>query len=180
MEKILTALVTGIQKKPYHDPQTVKKFLERIRQGPPYLRDEGLEAHFCTFLAPVNLKERKIFIGHHKKGDSWMPPGGHIDLGENPIDTVGREWYEELGFVMTDEKIELFDISMITIKRPNQKCKIHYDFWHMVHSDLKLFKYDEREFYKAGWYDIEQACDMVTNPVYKIEFAKLREHFFKV
>lgn len=33
----------------------------------------------------------------HKKAELWLPPGGHVESGENPRETVRGEVQEELG-----------------------------------------------------------------------------------
>ena len=33
----------------------------------------------------------------HKKAELWLPPGGHVDPGEDPQETFRREAMEELG-----------------------------------------------------------------------------------
>jgi 8-oxo-dGTP diphosphatase len=35
--------------------------------------------------------------------DGWMPPGGHLERGENPVEALTREIVEELGVAMTFE-----------------------------------------------------------------------------
>ena len=180
MRQSLRKSILSLSDKEYIDKEIYKKFCDRIDQGPPYYRDEGAASHFCTFLIPVNLRDKKIFIGHHIKADSWMPPGGHIDVGESPLQTVKREWQEELKMELTSEKIQLFDISIIQINNPKFPCKTHYDFWHLVHCEIIKFNFDKREFYKAGWYDIKNATKLVTNPVYLLVFDKLAKYFFRV
>ena len=34
----------------------------------------------------------------HKKVQEWLPPGGHVDLNEDPVQTTLREIKEETGF----------------------------------------------------------------------------------
>lgn len=44
----------------------------------------------------------------HKKRDTWETAGGHIELGETPLDAAKRELFEETGAVSYDIK-PLFD-----------------------------------------------------------------------
>ena len=41
--------------------------------------------------------KNKIFLHWHAKVKEWLPPGGHIELNEDPIETAIRETIEELG-----------------------------------------------------------------------------------
>lgn len=41
--------------------------------------------------------EDKVLLHFHKKRQSWMPPGGHVELDEDPNQAAIREVYEESG-----------------------------------------------------------------------------------
>ncbi len=165
MREDLLALITQLRTKPYTDRAVLDQFEVRVNEGPPYTRDEGSAHHFCSFLLPVNMQERRVYLGHHIKGASWMPPGGHIDRGERVITAVIREFQEELQQTITDRQVELFTASIIQISRPGP-CATHFDFWHLVHTDVIDFPYDPKEFHDAQWFRIEKAVTQVTHPVY--------------
>jgi 8-oxo-dGTP pyrophosphatase MutT (NUDIX family) len=78
-----------------------------------------MEKHFTTTAVLVSDgSPKKILLGLHKKLGVWLPPGGHIDPGETPIDSVIRETMEEAGidiaeyFVVTslDERVNSLPI----------------------------------------------------------------------
>lgn len=46
----------------------------------------------------------KILLSRHKKRTTWETQGGHIELGEAPLEAAKRELYEESGAV--DYEIE--------------------------------------------------------------------------
>lgn len=50
----------------------------------------------------------KWILCKHKKRDTWETAGGHIELGETPLDAAKRELFEETGAVSFDIK-PLFD-----------------------------------------------------------------------
>ena len=39
----------------------------------------------------------EVLLAHHKKLGAWVPIGGHVELGENPEETLFREIQEECG-----------------------------------------------------------------------------------
>ena len=41
--------------------------------------------------------EGKVLLHMHKKLHMWLPPGGHIELDEDPVEAVLREAKEETG-----------------------------------------------------------------------------------
>lgn len=42
----------------------------------------------------------KVLLHRHKKLDLWLPPGGHVDLGEFPDEAAVREVLEEAGLAV--------------------------------------------------------------------------------
>src|SRR3989338_5440836 len=122
----------SLLKNPHIDNNYLLLLLKRIEKSKKLLKQEGVRDHFSSLFVPVNIRERKIFLVHHKKAGSWIPPGGHIDSGEMPVQTVKREFHEELGFTLTNEKIQLFSASTYVLKK-DPFCKIHYDIWYLVY-----------------------------------------------
>lgn len=167
-----------LKNKIYVDKQLMEKFLKRIKSGQS-LTKEGSEAnHFCSFFLPVHLQTKSIYLGHHIKGDDWMPPGGHIKLKETPLQTVVREFYEELEHKLTGEKIELFDLTIKKINNPKHNCKVHYDFWYLVFTQKHNFIFSKREFYTAGWLEIAKAPKLMRHKDYKAVIGKLPKILF--
>ena len=164
--------VLKLKNSPYVNKETIDEFLTFIRSGEPLVKPQNPAQHLCSFFLPVHAESKSVFLGHHIKADSWIPPGGHIDPAESPLDAVKREFGEELGMELTNEVINLFNLSVIHIN-DHRLCKTHYDFWYAVFTDKKDFQFDKKEFYDAGWFFIEDAYQKVTNPVYKPVFKKL-------
>lgn len=169
--------ILTLKNKSFVDLTVLRGYLKRLGRNSHVLRDEGVTDHFCTFCAPVNKQQQKIFIGHHIKSGSWIPPGGHIDLiDQTPIDTVKREFKEELKQDLRNDQIKLFNISHIKI--PNRPgCTEHYDIWYLVHlNDLPIFTFDKGEFYEAGWYSLDEALQKKSRPEFKAVLKKLETY----
>lgn len=159
MQKKIKNLVSKLKKLSHVDRKTIKKFLKRIQSDKNITQEENPEDHFCAFFVPVYLLKLEIFIGYHIKAQEWIPPGGHIERGEMPGNTVYREFSEELSYDLTDEKVKLFDIGITRINNldAKRKCKIHWDFWYYVKTKKIDFVYDKSEFHNAGWFTIDRA-----------------------
>lgn len=159
MKNILTEELKALKKFEHVNKQTVNEFMKRLETDSTVTDKENPQDHFCSFFVPVYFPTLEIFAGHHIKADEWIPPGGHMEKNETTIDTVIREFYEELKHRLTDEKVVLFDlgITLITNNLHNRKCRVHRDFWHYVIVDKLPFSYDKREFYDAAWLPIDTA-----------------------
>ena len=50
--------------------------------------------HLVSYFAVVDGHD--ILLVDHKSAQLWLPPGGHVEPGEHPRETVVRELFEEL------------------------------------------------------------------------------------
>ena len=56
-----------------------------------------MEMHFATSGFIVNSDSTKVLMVYHKKLDTWVIPGGHLEPNEYPADGAVREVFEETG-----------------------------------------------------------------------------------
>lgn len=54
------------------------------------------------FVVVLSRYQGKILLSRHHKRDTWETQGGHIELGETPLEAARRELYEESGAVRFD------------------------------------------------------------------------------
>jgi len=74
---------------------------------------------YVPYLVPISVKaiiieNGKVWLRKNER-DEWELPGGKIDPGEQPEETVLRELLEELGF--TSEVNGIVDAHMYTIQK---------------------------------------------------------------
>jgi 8-oxo-dGTP pyrophosphatase MutT (NUDIX family) len=140
--------------------QTLTSYIEEAKV---LTRGEGNENHVNVFFLPYDRDAGKIYLGHHKKADDWIPPGGHIEPGETPTAAVLREFQEELNITPHEDQLELWNLSYKYIGRPEAGCVGHYDIWYLVHISSQLdFVYDPGEYHAAGWFDIAAGIGKIT------------------
>lgn len=141
-----------------------QRILERIGQG-ALVRDEDAESHFCVYFLPFNPATAQVFLGHHKKADLWLSPGGHIEIGETLADAVNREIFEELGI---DERLDAtaspFMLSVVDIERPVARpCRTHCDIWFLLETSAHSMEASPEEFHEARWLTIDEAKGLTTD-----------------
>lgn len=159
---------------PHTDATVYNRFLARINpdlievnKHYDLTHEKNPQSHLCCFTLPLDRINKSIFLGHHIKADDWIPPGGHIDEGETPMQTVRREFSEELDYQITHEPIMLFDLSIKTIDNPKYLCKEHYDLWYAVETGKKQFRIDKGEFYDGGWFSYDKALFQIKTPFFR-------------
>lgn len=54
------------------------------------------DPHLVSYFPVVDPEADAILLGEHRKAGLWLPPGGHVEPGEHPRQTVQRECLEEL------------------------------------------------------------------------------------
>lgn len=155
--------ISAIYPLPGVDPATVKKY-EALRIGQTtHTKGEGNPHHYCAFFLPYDQARGEIYLGHHKKANDWIPPGGHLEPGETPSQAAIREMQEELGVVISQAELEPFALSVKSIGRPEQGCVAHYDVWHLVHVSAQPFAYLKSEFYDARWFPVAEGIAQIKN-----------------
>jgi 8-oxo-dGTP pyrophosphatase MutT (NUDIX family) len=80
---------------------------------------------WVTTIFLVN-SEKKVLLTWNKNLQTWIPVGGHIDLGETPMDAITREVKEETGidfeFVHDRESLRDGDVDVMPLYR------VHLDY----------------------------------------------------
>ena len=56
-----------------------------------------MDRHFTSTVFVVDLSKEAILLHWHEKVCAWLPPGGHIERDEDPVQAAKREVLEETG-----------------------------------------------------------------------------------
>lgn len=142
------------------------EFIKRINQG-KLLRQENPSDHFCVFFLPVDYESKSVYLVDHIKADDWIPPGGHIENFEHPVETVKREIVEELNFKVNENDIKIFDLTIKDITNLVRSCRKHWDIWYLIPVKKRNFKIDMREFRGGKWFtvgDLKSEKVLITYP----------------
>jgi 8-oxo-dGTP pyrophosphatase MutT (NUDIX family) len=150
------------------DQKTRDRFLEKIKSTEKLTKNVNSDEHICSFFIPYNRQTGTVYIGHHIKANSWIPPGGHINELEHPVETVVREFFEELGTNIDKSQVSTLSLSIKDISdNPRNPCKVHYDLWYVVDVPRIDFAFIKREYYDARWMTIDEAMKVMNIPLYK-------------
>jgi 8-oxo-dGTP diphosphatase len=129
--------------------------------------------HLVSYLAVIDGES--LLLVDHKSAQLWLPPGGHVEPGEHPRDTVVRELREELGFA------PVHDIGpplMVTCTNTVGLTAGHVDvsLWYIVRSvRTQRMVYDALEFHGIRWFGYADVPAERTDPHLTRFVRKLRE-----
>ena len=134
--------------------------------------------HLVVYFIPVDAAERCLLLGDHRKSGLWLPPGGHVEDGEDPRQAVIREAREELGI---DAEFQDEHPLFLTVTRTNQvNSHLDVNLWFV----LRVARHgtqlnpDPREFKGIRWFGLDEQQDWAAD-TYDPEMhrfaAKLRQ-----
>lgn len=152
----LLNLIDIVSQKNTVNKTTVNLFKKRIKEK-KLIKNVNVSNHFCVFFLPIDVQNKKIYLCYHKKANDWIPPGGHIDENELPIQTVIRECKEELSIDINEDQIEFFNLSVKQVDNTNSNCKTHYDIWYLVNLKVQYIDFIKKEYFDAKWVLISEA-----------------------
>jgi 8-oxo-dGTP diphosphatase len=119
--------------------------------------------HLVVYFIPVDAASRCLLLGDHRKSGLWLPPGGHVEEGEDPRQAVIREAREELGISaqFNDEKPFFLTVT------PTTGANSHLDvsLWFVLQAARHATRLtpDPREFNGVRWFDLDQQQNWPTD-----------------
>ncbi|BBH71622.1 DNA mismatch repair protein MutT [Actinoplanes sp. OR16] len=107
--------------------------------------------HLVSYVVPVDPATGSLLLVDHVNAGLWLPPGGHVEPGEDPRDTAAREVHEELGVTVPPAERPLF----LTVTRTVGLDAGHTDvsLWFVQPLDLdQRLTPDQGEFRAVRWW----------------------------
>ncbi len=110
--------------------------------------------HLVSYVVPIDPGDGSVLLIDHVNAGLWLPPGGHVEPGEDPAETARREAYEELGLeVIVGEPLFITVTTTVGIDRGHTDVSL----WYPVALDKKArIVGDEREFTAARWWSAQE------------------------
>jgi 8-oxo-dGTP diphosphatase len=118
--------------------------------------------HLVAYFVPLDAAGRCVLLGDHVKSGLWLPPGGHVDEGEDPRAAVERETLEELGIRASFHPHVGRDLPFFLTANPTRGKQSHVDvsMWFVLDCDRSVeLRPDPREFRSVRWYNIDDQLE---------------------
>lgn len=116
------------------------------------------------------VRNGRVLLLKHRKLDMWLPFGGHVDPGEDPIEALHREAREETGFEIeiVGDRLEICEDSVRALPRPEtilleriEPLHFHIDLIYFVRPVAGTERLAPDEHSEMRWFDIEALGDPV-------------------
>ncbi|WP_255949728.1 NUDIX hydrolase [Streptomyces odontomachi] len=157
----LTELLKGVR--PWDDLERshLATALEWIASGAPLYRTRPPDVpptHLVCYFVVLDETRGELLLVAHRKAGLWLPTGGHVEPGEDPWGTVGRECREELAVDAVPSAVSGARPFFLTITRTRGQHR-HTDvsLWYVVRSSAcDITAFDEEEFDAIRWMSLRR------------------------
>ncbi|HMT19235.1 MAG TPA: NUDIX domain-containing protein [Candidatus Saccharibacteria bacterium] len=117
----------------------------------------------------------KICLHYHRKLNTWLQPGGHIELNEDPIEALIRELQEEVGLKVGQYEIigpetipqmrgsKVLPVPAILNVHPYNEVHRHIDYGFVIKSHTENLSPQEGESVEIDWFSLEEISEMLKN-----------------
>lgn len=131
--------------------------------------------HMVSYFVLFDEVDLKILLVDHKNALLWLPSGGHVEIDEDPKDTVKRECLEKLGIKADFWTPEPFFLtSTLTVGLTAGHTDV--SLWYVLKGDSHTtYQFDKTEFNKVRWFHLDDIPYTKSDPHMKRFIKKLKD-----
>ena len=161
VRSLISDLVTSVRPFDAREAADQADILAWAASGQPLFRTAPPATppkHLVVYFVPVDAAARCLLLGDHRKSGLWLPPGGHVEAGEDPRAAVVREADEELGMVA--QSVDHRPLFLTVTPTNDASSHLDVDLWFVlpVRRGAPLTP-DPREFRSVRWFDLDDQRD---------------------
>lgn len=177
---LIYELVSEIKPYDAQEQEQVAETQAWIKSGSPIFRIEKPNIpnkHLAAYFVMFDEHAQKILLVDHKNAQLWLPPGGHVEIDEDPKETVRRECLEELGVPADFWRAHPIFLTS-TVSAATTGGHIDVTLWYIIkgnHQDAYVF--DAQEFNRVRWFGFEEIPYQNAEPHLKRFIKKLQTIF---
>jgi 8-oxo-dGTP pyrophosphatase MutT (NUDIX family) len=173
---VIYATIANINSLDEIEAKHIRETLAWIKSGSPIYRiakPDLPKKHLVAYFVLFDEVAAKILLVDHKNAKLWLPTGGHVEVDEDPKNTVRRECVEELGFAANF----LYEYPVfLTITNTVGLTAGHTDvsLWYVLKGDCQQdYSFDKAEFSAIKWFALDEVPYDKTDPHMRRFIAKL-------
>jgi 8-oxo-dGTP diphosphatase len=164
-KRILLDAIESIDSCDDTEREHVRDTVQWIHSGVPIYRiakPDNPPKHLVVYFVVLDLVARSILLVNHRSAQKWLPTGGHVELNEDPIETVKREMLEELGVPARFSRYTNHTPLFLTTTQTVGLTAGHTDvtLWYVLEASIAdSFAFDKNEFSEIRWFAFEEILD---------------------
>lgn len=157
----LLKIVDTIQPGDELESEHIKDVVRWIKSGEPLYRiskPDNPPKHLVSYFVVVDMPNKSLLLIDHLKAHLWLPTGGHVEIDEDPKDTVLREAEEELS-IHADFLPSVGTNPLFITATPTNETYPHTDvsLWYVIHGNIDdVYDYDRTEFSSYKWFTFDE------------------------
>lgn len=112
--------------------------------------------HLVSYFVMFDQAKEKILLVDHKKAELWLPSGGHVEIDEDPADTVTRECMEELSVAAEFWSTKpIFITQTVTVGKTAGHTDV--SLWYVIKGNSNIeYDFDQEEFSSVKWFGLDE------------------------
>jgi 8-oxo-dGTP diphosphatase len=134
--------------------------------------------HLVAYAALADPARGEVFLVDHRKAGLQVPPGGHVETGEDPAATAARELLEELGAAADFSPAGRRPMFLSMSQARGAGGHTDVSLWYVLAGQRGMaVTLDKREFAGGRWWpadDIRDADPALFDPALPRFLAKMR------
>jgi 8-oxo-dGTP diphosphatase len=159
LKSMITDLVSGIEPTDHlgrEHRRNALSWLARTDDIFRRLKPRTPSPHLVSYFLLVDRSAGSVLLCDHRLSGLWLPTGGHVEPGEHPLGTVGREAVEELGVTAQPDAVfgdRPFFLTMTETVGPPATRHVDVSLWFALTGRLgQPLRPDQREFAQVRWW----------------------------
>lgn len=116
-----------------------------------------MKEHLGVFAVVLSQDRQHTFLLNHRKANLWLPPGGHVDLGQKLHECALMEIEEELSMKQAKLLSEAPVFLTRTLTQGMNAGHIDVTSWLLIEGNVQgEYQIQVKEASQSGWFKIEE------------------------
>jgi 8-oxo-dGTP pyrophosphatase MutT (NUDIX family) len=140
------------------EEKDIETTLEWLKTAENLNKPHNMEQHLGVFAIVLSRDRGHTFLLNHRKAKMWLPPGGHVDLGQKLHECTLMEVEEELGMKKPKLITEAPIFLTRTLTQGMNAGHIDVTSWFLIEGDHpeSTYQVQAKEASQSGWVEIEE------------------------
>lgn len=139
------------------EQRDIENTIQWLKASEHLNKPHNMEEHLGVFAVVLSQDREHTFLLNHRKAGLWLPPGGHVDLGQKLHECALMEVEEELGMQQAKLLSEAPVFLTRTLTQGMNAGHVDVTSWLLIEGDaLSEYQIQAKEASQSRWFKIEE------------------------